>query len=54
MGVIIPGPISKNSGIKQLSATGTLPGIERANKVIKLLSEHAAFTTWTMHEIPPG
>jgi len=54
MSVIIPGPIGKNGGIKQFSAAGTLPGVERTDKIIKLLSEHAAFATWTMHKIPPA
>jgi hypothetical protein len=53
MSVVVPGPIGKNGGIQQFSAAGTLPGIERTNKIIELLSEHAAFATWTMHRIPP-
>lgn len=52
MSVIVPGPIGKNSGIQHLSTAGALPGVERADKVIKLLSEHTAFATWTMHDIP--
>ncbi len=53
MRVVVSGPIGKNGGIQQFSAAGTLPGIERTDKVIKLLSEHTAFATWTMHRIPP-
>jgi hypothetical protein len=54
MGVVVPGPVGKNCGIQQLSAAGTLPGIERTNKIIKLLGKHTTFATWTMHGIPPG
>jgi hypothetical protein len=54
MSVIVPGPIGKNGGIQQFSAAGTLPGIERTDKIIKLLSEHAAFATWTMHRNLPA
>jgi hypothetical protein len=54
MRVVIPGPIGKNGGIQQFSTAGAFPGIKRANKIIKLLSEHATFATWTMHGIPPG
>ena len=53
MSIIIPGPIGNDSGIQQFSAAGTLPGIEGADKIIKFLSEHATFATWTMHGIPP-
>ena len=53
MSIIVPGPIGKNGGIEQFSAAGTLPGIERADKVIKPLGKHAAFATRTMHSIPP-
>ena len=54
MSVVVPGPIGKNGGIQQFPATGTLPSFERTDKIIELLSEHAAFATWTMHGIPPG
>ena len=54
MSIVAPGPIGKNGGIQQFSAAGTLPGIERADKIIKLLSEHATFATWTMHIILPA
>jgi hypothetical protein len=54
MGVVIPGPIGKNGGIKQFSTAGAFPGIKRTDKIIKLLSEHATFATWTMHGIPPA
>jgi hypothetical protein len=54
MRVIIPCPIGENGGIQQFSTAGAFPGIERANKIIKLLSEHATFATWTMHGKPPG
>jgi len=53
LGVVVPGPIGKNGRIQKLPATGTLPGIERADKIIKFLCEHAALTTWTMHNYPP-
>jgi hypothetical protein len=53
MSVIVSGPIDKYGGIQQFSTAGALPCIERADKIIKLLDEHAAFTTWTMHGDPP-
>jgi len=53
MSIVVPGPIGKNGGIQQFSAAGTLPCIERTDKIIKLLSEHATLATWTMHRIPP-
>ncbi len=54
MGIVVPGPIGKNGGIQQFSAAGTLPGIERTDKIVKFLCEHAAFATWTMHGILPA
>lgn len=54
MSVVVSGPIGKNGGIQQFSAACTLPSIERTYKIIKFLSEHAAFATWTMHRIPPA
>jgi hypothetical protein len=54
MGVVVSGPVGKNGGIQHFSTACTLPGIKRTDKIIKLLSEHAAFATWTMHRIPPG
>ena len=51
--VVVPGTIGKNGRIQQFSAAGAFPGIERTDKIIKLLSEHAAFATRTMHGIPP-
>jgi hypothetical protein len=53
MSIVVPSPIGKYGGIQQFSTAGTLPGIERTDKIIKLLSEHAASATWTMHGIPP-
>jgi hypothetical protein len=54
MSVVVPGTIGKNGGIQQFPAAGALPGIERTDKIIKLLSKHSAFATWTMHSIPPA
>jgi hypothetical protein len=54
MSVVIPGSIGKNRRIQQFSAAGTLPGVERTDKIIELLGKHAAFTTWTMHITLPG
>lgn len=50
-GVIIPGPIGKYGGIQQLTTTGAFPGIERSDKIIKLLGKHTASATWTVHGI---
>ncbi len=50
---IILGPVSKNCRIKQLTTTGTLPGIKRADKIIILFSIHTTLATRTMHNIPP-
>jgi hypothetical protein len=54
MRVVVPGSIGKNGGIQKFSTAGTFPSIERTNKIIKLLSEHTAFATWTMHRILPA
>jgi hypothetical protein len=54
MSVVIPRPIGQNGGIQQFSAAGAFPGIEGADKIIELFSEHATFATWTMHRIPPA
>lgn len=53
MRIVISGPIGKNGGIQQFSAAGAFPGVERTDKIVKLLGKHATFTTWTMHGIPP-
>ena len=54
MRVVISGPIGKNGGIQQFSATGAFPGVEGTDKIIKLLGKHTAFATRTMHGTPPG
>jgi hypothetical protein len=53
MRIVISGPIGKDGGIKQFSATGAFPGVKRTDKIVKLLGKHATFTTRTMHGIPP-
>jgi hypothetical protein len=53
MGVVVPGTIGKNGRIKQFSAAGTLPGIERADKIVKFFCEHTTLATWTMHSFLP-
>jgi hypothetical protein len=50
--IIIPGSIGENGGIQKFSTTGAFPGIERTDEIVKLLCEHTAFATWTMHGIP--
>jgi hypothetical protein len=52
MSVIIPGSIGKYRRIHKLSATGAFPSIKRTDKIIKLLYEHSAFTSWTVHNFP--
>lgn len=54
MSIVATGPIDHNDSIKHLSATSALPGIKGADIIIKFLSEHSAFTAWTLHSSPPG
>jgi hypothetical protein len=54
MGVVVAGPVRQNGRIEHLSATGALPGVKGADKIIKFLSEHSALAAWTMHGNPPG
>jgi len=53
MGIITAGSVDQYCRIEQLSATCTFPGVEGADKVIKLFGKHAAFTAWTLHKLPP-
>jgi hypothetical protein len=54
MCVIAAGSVGEYCGIQHLSTTGAFPGIKGTDKVIKLLGEHAALTTWTLHSNPPN
>jgi hypothetical protein len=53
MGVVAAGPVGQNGRIKHLSATGALPGIKSADKIIEFFSEHSALAAWTLHGNPP-
>jgi hypothetical protein len=53
MCVIAAGSVGEYCGIQHLSTAGAFPGIKGTDKVIKLLGEHAALTTWTLHSNPP-
>lgn len=42
--------IGKDGRVNHLTATATLPGIERTDKIIILLGVHLAFAFWTFHD----
>jgi hypothetical protein len=53
MYIVIAGSVGKNRGIQYLPAAGAFPGIKGTDKIIELLSEHAAPAAWTFHNNPP-
>lgn len=41
--------IGEDRRVDHLAAAAALPGIERANEIVVLLSVHPAFALWTFH-----
>jgi hypothetical protein len=54
MSIVVASPVGKDRRIQHLPTAGAFPGIKGTDKVIKLLSEHAALAAWTLHNNPPN
>jgi hypothetical protein len=52
--IVVAGTVGNDGRVKQLTATGTFPGIERPDEVIEFFREHSAFAFWTFHNVSPS
>ena len=51
MCIVSASPVGKDRWIQDLSTAGALPGIKGTDKIVELLSEHAALAAWTLHMV---
>ena len=49
LGVVVARPVHKDGRVQQLATAGAFPGIEGTDEIVELLSKHAAFASWTLH-----
>ena len=47
--IIVPGPVAQDGRVQNFTTTCAFPGVKGPDKIVELLSEHAAFASRTFH-----